>query len=419
MINRKIQPELSPIGKIDFIAPEIHPINDTVSLYHTKDVSDETSRFDLYFDAGSIYSSNSIASFVNGMLLSGTADKSSIEIHEKINSLGGYIESGISSENATFSIYCLRENLLELFSVVYDAINNLVFDEKEIEELRKDRIQKMKISLEKVGQLARREFQQQLFHSDERYAQTAEIEHYQSISRDKLVDFHKQHILNGLKRVVIVGNIAEDEINQVISLSKTWASDRSSQKATQLQNKIGVFQVAKDGAMQSAIRVGRTLFNKKHEDYLDFLVLNTLFGDYFGSRLMANIREDKGYTYGIGSMLGELENTGFFLIATEVRADAKEDTLHQIRLEMEKLQNELVPEHELELVKNYMLGQLLKSADGPYAMTDLYLSAILQGKDLELYNQAIERVQNITAERIQELANAYFKWEDMTIVIAG
>src|SRR5690606_21921235 len=156
-----------------------------------------------------------------------------------------------------------------------------------------------------------------------------------------------------------------------------------------------------------------------HPDYLDFLVLNTILGDYFGSRLMANIREDKGYTYGIGSMVAETDDTGYFLIATEVRKDVREDTLNEIRFEINRLQNELVSTTELELVQNYMLGQLLKSADGAYAMTDLFLSAEIHGKGLGFYNEAILAIRAITPERIQELARKYLNWEDMTIVGVG
>jgi predicted Zn-dependent peptidase len=134
---------------------------------------------------------------------------------------------------------------------------------------------------------------------------------------------------------------------------------------------------------------------------------------------MSNIREDKGYTYGIGTMVAELHETGYFLIATEVGKDVKDATLKEIQFEMERLHSELVSEEELLLVKNYMLGQLLKSADGPYSMTDLYMGVEPYGLDLDFYNQSIESINRITPERIQELAQKYLRWNDMTVVSAG
>jgi predicted Zn-dependent peptidase len=134
---------------------------------------------------------------------------------------------------------------------------------------------------------------------------------------------------------------------------------------------------------------------------------------------MANIREDKGYTYGIGSMVAEYNNLGYFMIATEVGKKVKEATLNEIKFEIERLKTELIDEEELDLIKNYLLGQLLKSADGPYSMMDLYLSAEAQGLDFNFYNRAIEELHSVTPKRLQELAIKYLVWEEMTIVSAG
>ena len=419
MIDRSIAPELSAIESISFVAPDIVKINHQVNLYHMKDVTNETSRFDLYFDAGKIRGEHSIASFVSGLLLTGTPEKSAVQIQEEINALGGFMENGLSAENSVVSMYCLRENLKELFEILIDAINNVAFFDDEVTDLLSDRKQKLEISREKVSYLAQANFQQQLFGSDQRYSQIIQDEDFDLVTIEKLKAFHKDYYLNGLERVVIVGDISEDDVQSIVALSKQNAQTKKRDYSKDLKNATGLKNVPKDGALQSAIRVGRTLFNKNHEDYLDFLVLNTILGDYFGSRLMSNIREDKGYTYGIGSMLAELNDTGYFLIATEVGADVRDNAIIEIKNELERLQNELVSESELELVKNYMRGQLLKSADGPYAMTDLYLSVILHGKDLEFYNEALASLNEITPKRLQELAQKYLSWDNMSIVTAG
>jgi predicted Zn-dependent peptidase len=134
---------------------------------------------------------------------------------------------------------------------------------------------------------------------------------------------------------------------------------------------------------------------------------------------VCNIREDKGYTYGIGTLVGELHETGYFLIATEVGKDVKDATLNEIQKELLRLQTEPVGDDELQLVKNYMVGQLLKSADGPYALTDLFMGVEAYGMTLEFYNKTIDAINKITPERILELANKYLKWENMTVVSVG
>lgn len=418
MLNRTITPELKEIDKIDFVKPQVFDITEDVKLYFMKEVPNDTARLDLYFDAGTIKGDQGIASFVNGMLLSGTANKTSVQINNEIDALGGFFESGISNENSVITMYSLRENLLPILHVLKDAIQNLVFHEHEVEELVNDRRQKFKVSMEKVSFIAQRDFQQRLF-SGSIYGRVTSESDFDAISIPKLKRYFHDNYLSGLTKVVVVGNLPQDEIDAIIDILGAWASDTTTPFEKDIKNLKGTVHIVKDGAVQTAIRVGRMLFNKTHADYNDFLILNTIFGDYFGSRLMSNIREDKGYTYGIGTMVAELHETGYFLIATEVGKEVKDLTLQEIKFEMERLQTELVGQIELDLVKNYMLGQILKSADGPYSMTDLFMSVEPYGLDLDFYNKSIDSINHITPERIQELAIKYLNWNDMTVVSAG
>lgn len=418
-MNRAEAPRLTTIETISFVEPEVRTIKGNVKLYHMPNVPNETARFDLYFDAGKIRGEKSLASFVNGLLLSGTPTKSAVEIQEEINALGGYLDTGLSAENSVFSVYCLRENLEALFNLIIEVISEVAFFEDEVSDLISDRRQKLQINLEKVSYLAQSNFQKQLFASDPRYTQIPEFEHFEGVSIEKLKKFHREYYLKGLQRVVVIGNLEDSVIDRILSKSQSLAATNEGEFASELQNATGRIDVPKEDAVQSAIRVGRILFNKKHPDYLEFLILNTILGDYFGSRLMSNIREDKGYTYGIGTMVAEFQNTGYFLVATEVGSTVRDAALKEIKYEFERLQNELVSEMELDLVRNYMRGQLLKSADGPYAMTDLFLSAELQGKDIQFYNDALLVINHITPARIQELAKQYLNWDDMSIVTAG
>jgi len=419
MIDRKVQPSILPIEKIDFSKPKVFEMGAKTKLFCITSVSDQTARFDLYFDAGTIRGKSGLASLVNGLLLSGTKDKTSQEINEAMNSLGGYMESGISNENAVFSIYSLRENMLPIARIVFDAIQNCSFREDEIAELIADRKQKFKVSLEKVSVLAQRALKSRLFSNSEAYSHVGQLHDYDEITKEELVNFHSEYYLQGLNRCVLVGGFSQDEIDAFMDIFGNWNTTKHPQVEKSFTNLKGGIHIEKEGAVQTAIRVARPMFNKKHDDYIDFLVLHTILGDYFGSRLMSNIREDKGYTYGIGSLVSELVETGYFMIATEVGKEVKDATLKEIRFEMERLQTELIPQEELSLVKNYLLGQLLKSADGAYAMMDLYLSVEMQDLGLEFYNLSIEKINSIDSQRLMDLANKYLNWDDYTVVSAG
>jgi len=418
MPERSIAPSLLPLGDINFVTPKIFDISKYTKLFFMKDVPDETARVDLYFDAGSIRGNVGIASIVNGLLLSGTKVKSSVDLHSELDQLGAFHESNVGHETAVISIYSLRENMIPILKIFREAIDDLAFLEDEVEELISDRKQTFRVNMEKVNFLAQRKFQQHLFDGS-RYSRIMDEKDYDSFSVQEMKEFHRNFYLKGLAKVVVVGAFTQDEIDAIIDITGGWSREQISTYDKAIFNAKGSFHSEKKDALQTAIRVGRILFTKQHDDYIEFQVLNTILGDYFGSRLMSNIREDKGYTYGIGSMIAELHETGYFLIATEVKKEVTAATLTEIHKEITLLKKELIHEEELELVKNYLLGQLLKSADGPYSMTDLYMGLEPYGMTMDFYNRSIHKIQEITPERIRELAQTYLNWEDMTVVTAG
>jgi predicted Zn-dependent peptidase len=418
MLNRKETPILTPIEHIAFVEPASYEVSPHVKLYHLKDVPNETSRLDIYFNAGSVQGNPTLAGLTSAMLLSGTKEKSAQQIQDEINSLGGFFENGVSQENAVITVFALKENMFKIMEIIVDAIENCTFPLAEFHDILNERKQKHLVQLEKVSFLAQRAFQQRLFH-DSAYGRVTQIEDYDQIKLEEIIDFYRKYYLEGLSKVAIVGNFNQDEIDAFIDLSGRFSSSYQTEFVPLIPNLKGLIHVEKEGALQTAIRVGRTLLHRKHPDYHDLMVTNTILGDYFGSRLMSNIREDKGYTYGIGSMIADLQKFSYFLIATEVGKDVKTATLNEIKNELELLQNELIDAEELELVRNYMIGQMLKSADGPYAMMDLFLSAEMFDLDYEFYNEAIESMNRITPERIQEIAKKYLIWDEMTIVSAG
>ena len=177
--------------------------------------------------------------------------------------------------------------------------------------------------------------------------------------------------------------------------------------------------ILKEDAMQSAIRIGKVLFNKTHPDFQPLQILNTLFGGYFGSRLMSNIREDKGYTYGIGSGIASLQNSGYFFISTEVGVDVCKDALKEIYFEMNRLREELVPEDELQLVKNYLLGMFLRSVDGPFAMAERFKGIMEYNLNYDYFDRYIATIKEISASQLRSLANSYFDKDSMIELVVG
>jgi predicted Zn-dependent peptidase len=149
------------------------------------------------------------------------------------------------------------------------------------------------------------------------------------------------------------------------------------------------------------------------------MVLNTVLGGYFGSRLMSKIREEKGYTYGIGSALVSLRNAGYFFISTEVASGACSEAINDIHGEIRKLREELISDAELNRVRSYMLGDILRQFDGPFASADNLRYLLDLGLDYGFYDKIIHTIRNVTPDDLNVLANKYFQEDSFTEVIAG
>ena len=418
MLDRNTAPAIQKIQKINFVEPQVLWINDTVKLLWMQDVPNETSRIDLYFNAGLRQDRNVIVSLCSSLLLSGTKQKSSTQIHEQIDQLGAYFDIGLSHEGVLISIFALKQNLLEAFCLIFDSIQEAIFPDKEIAEKVTEKRERFKISSAKVGFTAQRKFQEKIFFNTP-YDELTQISDFDNISKKEIVDFHDKWIKKGLYKIAVVGNIDSKELETIRSRCKSTCITSPITYFTDFCNSPGVFHAEKKSAVQSAIRVGKTLFNKTHDDFFDFSILNTILGDYFGSRLMKNIREDKGYTYGIGSAIAETGGSGYFIIGSEVGTKHREASLDEIKKEIESLNTLSIGKSELGLVKNYLLGQMLKAADGPYAMMDLFLSVDAYSLDMGFYNRYIERIHQIHSDELKSISKKHLQWDSMSIVSAG
>src|SRR5690554_38500 len=416
--DRSKAPKAHPITRINFIYPEVETLKNGVNLYCIRQTNDRTVRIDFTFNAGSLNDAKVLAEIAGELLLSGDATQTSDVIEESIDQLGGYTEVKVNTEKATLTVFGLVEHILSITKIVVDAIQNVNFDSKELKQTIQERRKELKIRLQKVKTLAQRTFVSHIL-KETPYGELIHLDDFDKVKKEDLIDFHQRNYLNGLQQINIVGALEDKEIKDIKNLAL-----RFNKKDTVIPNYSythtpTILHLEKDKALQTAIRVGRMLFNKKHTDYKKFIVLITLLGGYFGSRLMTPIREEKGYTYGIGSGVVQLSETGYFYIASEVAKEFKDATLNAIKAEIEKLQTTLVDNEELELVKNYLIGQILEQSDGAQAMMDRFNSVNYFGLTLNYYDDLIRTINQINPEEIKALAQRYLKWEDMTIVTVG
>lgn len=416
-MDRSKAPKTSDSYHVNFIKP--HCIDSSISFYHIDNQSDDTVRLELVFNAGSKFQKKKLqSSFLSELLLSGTVNKTAKEINDAIDHLGGYFQCEADKDVMTVTIYCLTKNLHAIWDEVEEALLNVNFPESEFETLKAVKEQQFKVNNEKVSFLARHTFSDQLFEQDTPYDTRAELVDYQNLELQDVKDFYQTNVLKGLKGIFIVGSLNEELKDRLIAFGKeTQGAHQVSQP--NYSNQPGALHIEKEGAIQSAIRIGKFVVNRGHEDFVPLMVLNTVLGGYFGSRLMANIREDKGYTYGIGSGVVPMLDAAYFFISTEVGSEVRTNALSEIQKEIQLLHEALIPQEELDLVRNYLSGKFLKGTDGPFSMMDRFKALWFFNLDYTYYDTYFNVLNKITPQDLNVLTKKYLTWESMSIVSVG
>jgi predicted Zn-dependent peptidase len=260
-----------------------------------------------------------------------------------------------------------------------------------------------------------------VFGNENPLGRNTSLSDYQNLKLSDIKEFYASFYALSNCEIIISGKVEQSTIN---SLNTYFGKEGMGNSTPNIEvdfkpTKQQKLFIKKDNALQSAIRIGRKLPNKLHPDYFGLQILNTVFGGYFGSRLMKNIREDKGYTYGIGSGVSSFLDGGYFFISTDVGSDVAKDALKEIYKEIELIRTEEIPLEELQLVKNYLLGKLLKSCDGPFNMAELFENVYFYGLDYDFYNNYIKTIKEITPKTLIALGVKYFNPADLTEVVVG
>ena len=419
-MNRTIAPEYSKAQHIDLIVPQCIKLTDKIDLYWINETQDDTVKLDMTWNAGSKYQSKKLtASFTNALLLAGSPTLTAREISEKIDFQGGYVSQDLDKDQGGVTLYGLTNTIETIFDVFSESFNNAIFPEYEISKLIDIRKSNFKVSMEKVSTLCRQEFNKRIFGKSNEYGKVASLEDFDTITADDLQDFYNTLYLGTKPTLFLVGKVDDTFIKKLKNWATTFNTNTIDFVNSEFNQTKGRIEITKKDAIQTSIRIGRLMIQKNHPDYYNFQVLNTILGGYFGSRLMANIREDKGYTYGIGSGLSVLDDSAYFFISTEVAKEVVDETITEIYVEIDKLKNEYVSKDELEKVKNYLLGEFLRGADGSIAMMENFKNIYFNDLSEEYYTDFIDAINNVTAKQLKDLANKYWDKSEFLEVLAG
>ncbi len=423
MLNRSFAPSINGIGDITLEKPEeiIFSNGLKVFVFHAPD--QELVKAEFVFNNLFEGFENPVRNTaLSSMLKEGTTTYTSAQIAEKIDFFGAYLVPEFSFDHNALTLYALNKHIDAVLPIVNDILNHSIIPEQELETYIRNNSQSLQISLEKTDFIARRKFYDSLFGST-RYGQSVTDELLKGLERDDLLRLYRQQIQPKNAILFLSGNITKEVLFSFRNyFEEQWKGEVAIQSVPYIQKlnlDTDLVKIDKAGALQSSIRLGKVGIKRSHADYPALQFVNTLFGGFFGSRLMSNIREDKGYTYSIGSLVANLNYAGFISVVTDVGSEYTEDTLKQIELESRRLQEEKVSEEELELVKNYMLGSMLGSLESIFSHVDKYKSVYYSGLDLDYYTYYSNVVRQINPDQVQDIAQKYLSVDDMVKVVVG
>lgn len=420
MINRKLAPEIK--DAVDFevlLKPyEQFTLDNGIPVYVIKSDEQDTLQMEMVFPAGSWYESeNLIASAANFLMKNGSGKRSALEINEGIDYYGAYLNRSCHHEFGTYTLHCLTKSFTQLLPVLQEVILDPAFSEEELSLFQQNMKQRLAVNLQKCDFVANRHIDKYLFGEFHPYGRVSSMEAYDNLQTESLRAFYKQHYTYSNCRIFVAGKLPEQLIPL---LNQYFGSSKWNGETTIIKPEISIMPAEEkkyrifndENGVQGAVRVARHFPNRYHPDYPKMMVLNTIFGGYFGSRLMSNIREEKGYTYGISSQVYNFRQASALNIHTEAGRDVCEATIEEIYKELRILQNEAVDEEELALVRNFMIGSILGDLDGAFQIIQRWKNLILNDLDENYFYNNIRTIKTITADELQALARQYFTPED-------
>ena len=418
-------PEIQPIGEFLFPEKEVSTLSNGCSLSIIPFGPEEMVRIDCVVGTGPLYQSHFfVASFTHKLMREGTLHHTSKEISEMLDFYGASFVSNTMDNHTVFTLLTLKKHLKVMLDLFYEILFEPTFPENEFELMLASERQSFKMNESRVSVMANRGLKRCVYGENGTSGKAPKEEDYDTLTLDQIRSFYQQYYVINNCQFFLSGNIGA-EVREALnarfgSISLVDGYQKEEPEYVIFPSAEKKLFMPKEDSVQSAIFVGRRLFNLTHPDFHKVSVLNTILGGYFGSRLMSNIREDKGYTYGINSILRRTSKEVLSVIATQAANQYVHPLLEELYKEMDRLCNELVPKEELETVKNYMLGDILRSADGSFTVVDAYIGMTLEHLDLpKFFHEKTLAIQSVTSEELLELAKTYYRKEDYYEVIAG
>lgn len=425
MLNRTQAPLITPLSIAPF--PEVisRQLSNGMPIHFLPWGSEPILEIKWVFYAGSAHDNHlPLADFTAKMLKEGTKSFSSDKLADFLDFYGAYLEVSSGMETATVSLVTLEKHLEKVFPLLDEIIFNPTFPSPELNLMKERVLQQMLVDEQKTSWHARRIFIGKILGEGHPYGKYAEKEDIKSLMLEDIRKFHKENYRIGNGFMLVSGHFDINKMVTLMEASYGQMKDNAPRLISKAADKSISFipekiHIELENKEQTSIRLGHPSIQRNHPDFMPLQLANLILGGYFGSRLMKNIREEKGYTYGIGSFISGYLYAGYFGISTDVGKNYVEDTLKETLYEINRLIEFGVASEELEIARNYYLGQMTANRETPFQMGDHLLTALVNQLPLNSLDEEFEKIKNTDETELIRLYKTYFHPDQMLIVTCG
>jgi zinc protease len=380
----------------------------------------------LYFRSGNAaiaHRAPGLAEMTAAVVRTGTTSRASRQIEEDLRRMGAGLGSSSGADSSAISASGLAEFSSGILELMADLARNASFPEGEFERERRQHFEELKVERTTPGFLANERLRRVLF-GEHPYAIVAPTEEQvAAFRREQLAEFYRRHYVPADSLLVVVGDFStEMMLGQLESVFGSWSAPKPelpTWPAPPRPSGRRVHLVRMPGTVQTHVLVGNLAITRRDPDWYRLTLANSIYGGAFHSRLVLNIREQKGYTYSPGSGVNALRQHGYFTVRAAVRNEVVAATLNEIFYEMDRMRSLHVTSDELDSARNYLTGVFslgVATQNGLLGqLSTVYLDE-LPDDYLETYR---ERIHALTADDVVAAARRHFDSANAQIVVVG
>ena len=406
--------------RLDF--PESVVLSNGIPLTVVGDGEDDVSRLSILIHAGTFEEDLLLTATATAQALyEGTSRHTADEMAELLDRNGAFQTSQAYDHRTVTTLSTLNDTLRDVLPVAVEALDDAAFRPEDVEQHLRRLRANCELALRRVKYLSTQEVKRLYYGDGHPLAANPMPTDVDALNADVLRDFHRRyfHVDNCL--LIIAGKVTDRELAIVDDTFGHWQrrGDATVERTFTIQPSATSESVIHvPDAVQASISMAIKGIPRRHPDYFNLRILTTVLGGYFGSRLMANIRERKGLTYGIGASLLGREDNAMVGIGSECDTANTRQVIDEINAELRTLREERIPQHELNTVKQYMLSDLAKSLDTPFSIASTIANRWLHGTYPEYFNRQVEAINNVTPDDLIETARRYYTDDNTFLAIA-